>query len=651
MILTLDFETKDPYIDRGLGGGWCYPKGDFKVLGVSAKQDEGRSAYYTDSSFNDDITLVKYLGQLAYTECITEIVMHNASYDLGCLKHLGIEVPKHVKIVDTMVMAKLFDNSLGLKKYNLDELSQRYLGKHKDNKLLADTVYKLDLMPYTKTELKQKEKSLQHITGSHVIVNSSIFLRKRDDKELIKWAKANMDILQDKAPEVVAKYANTDTQNTYELYCYFRDSGIDMELVYKYSKLARVVTDYRAKGVRIDLEAADYAKRMLDVEIITKLESVYRLAAEEFNVSSPNDVARVLEAAGLKLPMTGKGNKSATGPWLEKQNHPLCQAIVDARKVLKMKNDFVQKIIEMQEFTCPGAAKYGRIHPQLNLMEAITGRFSCSNPNVQQIPSRDSRYSQLIKAIFIPEDGEQIYDLDYSNQEGRIMVHFSYLKGCTGASEYRLLMNNDPNFDMYAKISNSVYGMKQDPDEFKVARYKCKTGFLAIAYGAGGARVCTQLGLPTRVVKGRDGKDREIAGPEGQALIDGIHKAAPFLKELSNVCQEIVTRRGFLKTLKGRHVRVSRPSMIEGKHTSYEYTALNSVIQGSAFDQTAEAMLQAYDEGIPVLFPVHDEILMSSTLQQALRMKEIMETCCNLEVPVVVGANLKGGKNWAEGGH
>lgn len=606
MILTLDFETKDPYIDRGLGGGWCYPKGDFRVLGASVlAAGKGHVLAHEYSDIDRLGLLPDRINQ------VTELIMHNASYDLGCLKCLGIEVPKHVKIVDTMVMAKLFDNSLGLGEYNLDALSQRYLGKKKDNKLLADTVYKLDLLPYTKTQEKEKLKGIE---------------RKRpDDKELIKWAKANMDILQEKAPEVVAKYANTDTQNTYELYCYFRDAGIDMNLVYKYSQLARIVTDYRAKGVRIDLDAANYVKRMLDIEIIAKFEAVYRLAAEEFNVSSPIDVARVLETAGLELPVTGKGNKSATGPWLEKQNHPLCQAIVDARKVLKMKNDFVQKIIDMQEFTCPGATKYGRIYPQLNLLEATTGRFSCSNPNVQQIPSRDSKYSALIKAMFVPEEGELWFELDYSNQEGRLQIHYASLFNCDGASEFRLRFQNNPEFDMHQKIADMV----------GISRQEAKTINLGLSYGMGVGKLQNALG----------------ASKNAKVLKDRYNEYVPFLSQLNQHCQNAMKQRGYVRTLGRRQVRIDKPTMIDGERKTFEYTALNRLIQGSAADQTIEAMLRAYDEGLPVLFPIHDAVCISGTKEQAMRMKEIMESCCKLEVPVVASMKEEGGNNWAEAAH
>lgn len=618
MILTLDFETKDPYIDRGLGGGWCYPKGDFKVLGYSAKRDNSPPIYQVQINRN-------------YTNLdVDEVVMHNASYDLGCLKHLGVEVPKHVKIVDTMVMAKLFDNSLGLGEYNLDALSQRYLGKKKDNKLLAGTVYELDLLPYTKKQLKEKETFYAPANYYLGMVPDDRFMpvyeRKRpDDKELVKWAKANMDILQEKAPDVVAQYANTDTQNTYELYMYFKNAGIDMELVYKYSKLTRIVTDYRAKGVRIDLEAADYVKRMLDIEIIAKLENVYRLAAEEFNVASPNDVARVLETAGLELPVTGKGNKSATGPWLEKQNHPLCQAIVDARKVLKMKNDFVQKIIDMQEFTCPGATKYGRIYPQLNLLEATTGRFSCSNPNVQQIPSRDSKYAALIKAMFVPEEGELWFELDYSNQEGRLQIHYASLFNCDGASEFKLRFQKDPEFDMHQKIADMV----------GISRKEAKTINLGLSYGMGVGKLQNALG---------DGKNAKV-------LKERYNEYVPFLSQLNQHCQDAMKRRGYVRTLGRRQVRIDKPAMIDGERKTFEYTALNRLIQGSAADQTIEAMLAAYEEGLPVLFPIHDAVCMSGSKEQAKRMKEIMESCCKLEVPVVASTKEEGGKNWAEAAH
>jgi DNA polymerase I-like protein with 3'-5' exonuclease and polymerase domains len=111
-----------------------------------------------------------------------------------------------------------------------------------------------------------------------------------------------------------------------------------------------------------------------------------------------------------------------------------------------------------------------------------------------------------------------------------------------------------------------------------------------------------------------------------------------------------MTQKGYIKTLGGRHSHVDPPVYDGGKKRTFEYKALNKLIQGSAADQTIECMIKAYEAGLPVLFPVHDEICMSCTEEEALKMKKIMESAVDLTIPVVVSMG-KGGASWTEGDH
>ncbi len=102
----------------------------------------------------------------------------------------------------------------------------------------------------------------------------------------------------------------------------------------------------------------------------------------------------------------------------------------------------------------------------------------------------------------------------------------------------------------------------------------------------------------------------------------------------------------YIKTLCGRHSAMDKPVYIDGERKTFEYKALNKLIQGSAADQSIECMIYAYKEGIPVLFPVHDSLEMSGTKEQAIRLKDIMETAVSLSIPVIADCNLEGGMSW-----
>ncbi len=136
MILTFDAETKDPAIDLGLGGGWCYDKIGFKVLGFAYKIDDGKEEYTVD------FDLIRHLVNRADL-----LVAHNAAYDLGCLLSLGIE-HRDKAVLDTEIMGRIYYSAL--RSYSLDALSEKYLGARKDNKALEDAIVEHRLMPMTK---------------------------------------------------------------------------------------------------------------------------------------------------------------------------------------------------------------------------------------------------------------------------------------------------------------------------------------------------------------------------------------------------------------------------------------------------------------------------------------------------------------------
>jgi DNA polymerase I-like protein with 3'-5' exonuclease and polymerase domains len=609
-LLTIDFETHDPYIDRGVGSGWVYginvPDSDFEVLGAAIRTHDGDTFYETD------MDRVRVL--VDDHDCL---IMHNAQYDLGCLHFIGASV-RDKPVFDTEVMSRLYNSSL--MSHSLDAVAKRYLGWGKKDTSLTDAIWTHNLYPWLKKEINAKARAEK---------NGEEYERVRpDEAKLTKFAKKNMKLIQETDLQAMAEYAIGDIDPTYRLYKFFEAKGLNMELAKKYSMLAHICIEYRMRGVRIDCDKAREIDNQLIPMIAQKMNKVYEIAGEEFNINSVKDMPRIFDKLGIRYPRSPQtGNPSITTPWMEKQTHPICVAIVEARKVMKIQGDFIRKILEMQEWTCPTANGTGRIYPELNLLRARTGRFSCSNPNIQQIPSRDPVYGPMCRSIFIPEAGENWYSLDFSNQEGRLQVHYANAVGAEGAASLAYEFNQNPNLDMHQMVADMV----------GIGRREAKAVNLGLSYGMGIAKLAKSLSMS-----------------EAQARVvrDNYNQLAPFLEQLNKKCQAAMKKKGYIKTLGGRHSHIDPPLVQNGEKRTFEYKALNKLIQGSAADQTIECMIQAYKEGIPVLFPVHDQVCISApSLDTCLRMKEIMETAVKLDIPVVVDYNENNAQSWEEAGH
>lgn len=604
--VVLDIETKDPYIDRGLGSGWVYkhhelPNCDYKLLGTAYKSYDGSSGYVTN------------LNELqVIVDAHDSIICHNASYDIGGISSYGILRLEDKDLYDTEIMSRLYNSSL--LSHSLDILARKYLKMKKDNKGLCDKVHELDLYPYLKKELTAKARAEK--LGEE-------WVRDRpDEKKLEKWCKSNMDIIQTSSRETVAKYAIQDVECTEKLFLYFKDK-IDMSIALKYSMVTHICLDYRRRGIRVDLKRAREIRDEM-IPLIKKYhDECYKIAGCEFGINSIKDMPVVFDKLGIEYPRTEAGNPSITTPWMQNQTHPLCKAIVEARKALKIDRDFVNKVLEIQEYTSPdmGQGDYGRVFPELHIMRARTGRFSCTGYNMQQIPSRDPVFGPMCRSMFIPEEGETWYAIDFSNQEGRLQVHYANRLKCEGASLIAAEFNKDANLDMHQMVADMV----------GIGRREAKAINLGVSYGMGVSKLADQLGVDVKKAK---------------IILDKYNTLAPYLHELNQKCMKVMQDRKAIKTIGGRYSAIDPTMVIDGRKVSFEYKALNKLIQGSAVDQTIEAMIKAYEEGIPVLLPVHDELCMSGTKEQAVRLKEIMETAFILDVPVV--ADLGEGNSWSE---
>lgn len=596
-ICIIDFETYDPYIKRKLGAGWAYKlnvkNSDFKILCAAVKNDLNTAPYI--------VTNMEHIKDIVSIADI--LVMHNASYDLGCLLTIGVteEELKTKKIYDTEVMARLYDNTLT--SYSLDALAKHYFQEDKGYEDLALAVLRYE------QQLGYKLRS-NHTT-----------------KDQCKFAYENMDKMWEICPNIISEYALLDIDLTEKLFNKFKD----VPHAEYYSRLALITNSYRAKGTRIDLKAAKKALQILTPKIIQLHKDVYEIAEEEFNIKSIKDVPRVFDKLKIKYPKTAAGNPSITTPWLEQQNHKICQAIVKARKYKNIADNFIRKIIYMQEYTLGVSSDeicdldYGKVYPELNLLRAKTGRFSSSNPNIQQIPSRDEELAPICRSLFVADEGESWFSLDYSNQEGRLQVHYAYLTGC-GAEELVQEFLSNPELDMHQKVA----------DMAQISRTEAKTINLGLSYGMGINKLAKGLGLAVSQAKDLKAK---------------YEQNAPYLTNLKRLCENSLKTKQKIRTLGERNLKPEKSRFINGGKRDFYYKALNMLIQGSAADQLIKAMVMAYDKGLNIKFPVHDQLCLSGTQEDAKELKHIMETCVTLSIPSVVDVDLTGGRSWADAGH
>ena len=539
-IVYIDFETNDPFISRKLGAGWVFAVNtdtkDFKVLGCSVLEPGKEPIYLTDMNI---------LMQIVST--YDAICAHNATYELGCLKVLEKQYPDFkgisdkLKIYDTKLLYKLYDNTL--LSYSLDGLSKKYLKAEKGYDKLIDAVWKLDIYPWKKSELTAKFKA--EAQGFN-------YVRERPvDKKLLKFAYENMGLIQQLDLTTMSEYAILDVVLCKELYQKVKDE-ISEALKQDYSDLVHICVAYRLRGVRIDLDKA----RELSKDTIPKIEQglakIYEIAGEKFNLRSCKDMPRVFDKLGIRYPRNERGNPSITTPWLKKQKHEICKLIIDVRNHMKLQGDFFAKIIDMQKYTAPGATSYGILFPELNILEARTGRFSSSSPNIQQQPN-------FVRQIFLPFEGDTWYSLDFCNQEGRLQIHYAVKLGCEGARLFQEEFRKNPNFDMHftiAKMMGHTCGSNICEDEdlrcdkCKVGRKIAKTINLGLSYGMGIAKLGVSLGLSTE---------------QATLLKEQYDTYIPYLGQLNRLAKDSLKHNKYIRTISGRKSYIDPAAYIRGK--------------------------------------------------------------------------------------
>jgi DNA polymerase-1 len=631
--LVLDFETRDPYLgkDIELGPGWVYavhvPTSLFKVLGFSYH-------FIDDGIMYGSAKYLKLIPQeLEFLKRILKesdaVVMHNAQYDLGCLRALGIDI-KDLVVYDTKIIGHLYDNNL--MSYSLDALSKKYLSEDQGKKKgsLVDVV--------------KKHQLLKTPSGTPINPETETYERRA-----MKWAYENMDVIQEIDFKAMAYYATQDVIATGNLFLHFIKK-VPLEQARYFSRFQLICTVIREKGLRIDMEVIRKGMAEMKPRLDQLEQELYADFGGEFNLNSPAQLTPRLLEKGYELPKTLTGRDSSNKDWLVLNKHdPLINKLLKYREILKIYRDFFEKTLDMQKYTCPEALageRYGMVYPELNVFGARTGRFSSSCPNIQQIPKRSAEFGALTRSMFVPNGHHDWLSLDWSNQEGRLQIHYASMIGASGIDTIVKEFNDDPYLDIHQKVAFLIRMCCADKcgqcTECKDGRKAAKTINLGLSYGMSEAKLCKGLGLPTKkVIKKYRGKEQEVevAGTEGKKILASYYTLCPYLPELIQACKDKIVQRGFIQTIGGRKVY---REMVNGE--SFDYKSLNKLIQGSAADQCLAALASAYDSGLDIKCVVHDEINIEGTLEDAKKLKNIMENVLHLNIPMVTEVSV--GKSW-----
>ena len=597
--ISIDLETRDENLLK-LGPGWCRKDGHIIGIAVAA----GESSWYFPVAHTvgnmPRRPVFQWLTDLCKDTTKT-FVFHNALYDLGWLRAEGIEVKG--KIRDTMVAAPLLNENR--RYYNLNSLAGDHLGTYKDEKMLKSAAEEFGVDPKS-----GMWKLPPRYVGAYAEHDAAITLRL--------WNELRKQITKEEC------------------------SGI-FELE---TRLTPLLLDMKTEGVRVDLKKAEQVKKELAALEKSLVEEIVKETGVTIEPWVATSVAKVFDAMGLAYSRTEKSGAPAfTKQFLANHSHPIAKKIIKIREVNKANTTFIDTILEHSH--------KGRIHCDFHPLRSdgggtVTGRFSSSNPNLQQIPARDPYIKNLIRGLFIPEEGSKWGSFDYASQEPRWLVH--YCATLTG-------------FDRHPQIDDVVALYHKGEADFHqivadiagIPRKQAKTVNLGLMYGMGKGKLANILDLSVE---------------EATALLEKYNDKVPFLKSISEKTTRKAADSGIIRTWLGRKCRFN---MYEPKSYKYNkampmkeaineygskgsirraftYKALNRLIQGSSADQTKKAMVDCYDAGLTPMLTVHDELCFNiENDKQVEQIKEIMSNCIpELKIPFEVDAEM--GSNWGEVG-
>lgn len=565
-----------------------------QLVGFSLSSQAGKGIYvplYTSNLFEnlDFIPQEKALEQIArlFNNPQVTVILHNGKFDYKVLRSSGIKINNNkpsCKLVDTMIAEWLLNSDkTGKNSYSLEYLAETKLG-------LKGIEYE-DLVPKGQT------------FADLPVEKAYPYAAEDADFTFQLWQKLEPQL---------------KSQNLYELF-----TSTEMRLM-------PLLAEMEIQGIHLDSQTLyDYNKELtIGIEDIQN--KIYSTVGHAFNIASPKQLQEVLfTERGLKPTKKTKTGYSTDTSVLEELAlyDPVPKMILEYRELAKLQSTYVETLPTMCD-------KNERIHTDFIQTGTATGRLSCREPNLQNIPVRNEA-GRKIRSAFTATPGTILISADYSQIELVVLAHLSQDKNMCNAFI--------SGTDVHKATAALIFGVPQEEVTPQMRR-TAKTINFGVIYGMSAFRLANDLG---------------ISRTQAAEFIENYFKTYSSVNDFINSTIQKTEETGFVQTIFGRKRHIANiNSKNKLEKSGAERMAVNTPVQGSAADIVKKAMLdvsKALEEEntqAKLILQVHDELLVEcpdnpQAIEKTISIiKEKMENAVKLNVPLKV--SIEYGKNWGE---
>ena len=599
------------------------------ILGFSLCYEAGKAVYIPIARPSDDlfadttgIPLKDALTQLLrlFQAKDVTVIMHNAKFDLKVLatniKKAGF---KNVELTDKILESSIYDTMIfawlqnpertGKNSYSLESLGESVLG----------------LKGIEFNDIVEKGQ-----TFADVPLEKAAPYGAEDADFTLKLAQAQQKSGFDPSTKLRDRTASPAQPPVVEC----RDSGVSRPQLEELFKLEMsilpILTKMELTGIHLDTATLHAYNKELTEGIAAAEQAIYKEVGHEFNIASPKQLQTVLfEERGLKAGKKTKTGYSTDTSVLEELAllDPVPRMILEYREMAKLNSTYVEALPKLVD-------DQGRIHTDFVQTGTATGRLSCREPNLQNIPVRNEA-GRRIRSAFTAPEGKVLISADYAQIELVVLAHLSDDKNMCKAFI--------DGTDVHKATAALIYGVTPDQVTADMRR-TAKTINFGVIYGMSAFRLANDLG---------------ISRTQAAQFIDNYFaqysSVNDFIKETIKKAEET----GYVETILGRRrpiLAINSRNKIE--KSAAERIAVNSPVQGSAADIVKKAMLGVSEalkktkSPVRLLLQVHDELIFEcpddkATIEAAIALiKDKMENAVKLKVPLRV--SIEYGKNWGE---
>lgn len=391
--------------------------------------------------------------------------------------------------------------------------------------------------------------------------------------------------------------------------------------------LCKVLASMEAEGFKVDSNELMLFGKKLKNMIASLEDEIYDMAGEKFNINSPQQLGIMLfEKMGIPAGKKTSRGYSTGAEVLEKlaDDYPIVAKVLEYRTYAKLNSTYVEGLL-------PLIGPDGKIHAHFQQTVTATGRISCTEPNLQNIPVRQELGRQLRKVFTAESENYVLIGADYSQIELRVMAHMS--------QDQNLIDAFNGGHDIHAETASKVFGVKLDKVTPQM-RSNAKAVNFGVIYGM------SSFGLAGELT---------ISRKEAEKYIQDYFDRFSGVKSFLDKCVSDAKKDGFVRTMYGR--KRALPEINAQNFMTRqlgERLAMNTPIQGTAADIIKIAMNKVYDslykqcKDSKLILQIHDELIIQANIAEAEKVKTIlkdsMENAAKLAVKLIAEENTA--SNW-----